>query len=165
MTNRLGIQPPIPDAFRVLTLALGNNAGSISSGAGGLTNQIVVWYADGSPLGFFDPTEAGLIAALAATTGNDTIALPSVNIALGAAITIPVGVALVGLGEDSILTFAGFNGTAITGALGVSLSNFGLYYTGDGIGIDARFSNMVVDPRFVILTSGDAANIGVKMGA
>ena len=162
--NRLGRQQPIQDAFRVLTLALDDGAagsgGSVSL-SGVLQNKIYVWHADGSTLGVYDLDEAGLQGAIAAAVSGDTIIFPSVTIALTVALTLTTGVLLRGLGENSILSFSGFSGAALTLEANCSLANFTLNFVSNGTtatGIQLADNNVSVHVN-VNVSGGSASNI------
>lgn len=161
---------PTWDALRARTLTGGEIAEAainISAG-GGLTNQIIVWHADTSPIALFDPNEAGLRAALAVCAWRDTLVIPSVDIQVTANVTLVSGMALAGLGENSILTFSGFSGTAITMATWAIIYNLGVRQFSNGttaLGIDGRFNSAVIAPCFVEVSGGSVSNIGVQYGA
>lgn len=113
MPNKLfGIADPYYDALRVQSnQAVWPDAGGSSSGIGGLLeNKIYLWPADGSTIATFDPTEAGLIAALAAAASGDTVWMPSIPIACTSSITIPAGVALKAIDLIAPLTFGTLGG-------------------------------------------------------
>lgn len=106
-----GKADPQYDALRVLShqsIDPGPGDGSTSP-SGGLENKIYVWHADGSTIDTFDPDETGLNAALAGAASGDTVWLPSIPIALTAAVTVPAEVSVKGLSHKSILNFSGFS--------------------------------------------------------
>ncbi len=135
---------------------------------GGLQNKIYVWHADASPLAVFDPTEAGVNAALAVCTWGDMLVIPSVNIIMSSGITLVEGLALIGEGENSVLSFSGFSGTAITMAAWSTIWNLGIRMISNGttaLAIDGQFGSVVIAPCFVLAAGGSMSNIGVKYGA
>lgn len=126
MANKLfGIADPYYDALRVQSnQAIWPDAGGSSSGIGGLLeNKIYLWPADGSTIATFEPIEAGLIAVLAAAASGDTVWLPSMTIALTAAITIPAGVILRGISRNAKLSFGTLGGIPAFPATSI-LDNF-----------------------------------------
>lgn len=163
MTDRLGQLNPIDDALRVLTLAAaspakGDTGGS--SGGGGLENKIYVWPANGSNIYVLDPDEAGIQAACAASFEGWAIILPSIQIDLTAALTLPVGVTLCGLSEEgSILSFTGLNNeSAVTLNTRSTLEHLTVTVAGTQplVGVDARAAKARV--RHVTVNIADHAN-------
>ena len=167
--NRLGHSEPIKDALRVLTLA---GASAAAGGGGGVTggvqNKIYLWHADGSTLDIFDPDQAGLIAALAAAAAGDTVWLPSVPIALTAAITIAANVTLIGISDKAALTFTGFSGTAITLSESAALIECGVTFVSNGttaIGVEASAAGVIVQHVHITASGGTLTNHAINSGA
>lgn len=116
MANKeLGIADPVYDALRIRSgQSIAPDLGGGTTGGSGLENKIYVWHADGSAIDTFDADAAGLALAIAAAAAGDTIWLPSINIALTAAITIPANVTLVGISDQAELQFGSISGAALT---------------------------------------------------
>lgn len=130
-------------------------------GLGGDT--ILLYKANGNPVAEY----ATLAAAAAAAGSGDTIVLPSQTIALTAGVTLPAGVALVGMGDKSIISASGFSGTAITLAADAMCRSFALAFVSNGttaIGIDARFARAKIIDVTVMVSGGSASNVAVEMG-
>lgn len=170
MANKLfGIADPQYDALRVFSnQALEAGPGSGSTGTGtGLLNRIYLWQPDGSPLIDYDPDEIGLGSALTAAFDGGAIALPSIQIDLTAAITIPIGVSLIGLSHDgSILSFTGLNNeSAVTHSTRSTLEHLTVIVAGTQplIGVDARAAKAVVRHVAVFMAS-HANNIKIYAG-
>lgn len=164
MIHRVGQQAPIPDAFRVLTLALaGGGAGSSSSSVSPSTafqNLVTLWDVAGNDLFQFDADEAGLGAALTAAHDGGAVVLPSKTIALTAAFGVGIGVTLIGLSEEnSILSFTGLNNeSAITLNTRSVLEHCTVTVDGTQplVGVDARAAKAAV--RHVIVNIASHAN-------
>jgi hypothetical protein len=168
MREPLGRNNPHDDALRLRTLALSSDSGAGGGAGSGLQNKIYVWHADGSTPGMYAATEAGLIAALSAAASGDTVWLPSIEIALAAAITLPAGIALIGIDESAVLSFTGFSGTAITMAAGAMCKNFSMVFVATGttsLGIDARFAGALIDGVAVTVSGGSSSNVAIYIGA
>lgn len=134
-----GKADPVYDALRVQSNQAtwpdaGGGSGSV--GGAGIENKIYLWPADASTVSTFDPTEAGLIAALAAAVSGDTVWLPSIPIACTAARTIPAGVALRGISHNAILNFSGFAGACVVLSADSIIDGFTLNHS-DGKWFDA----------------------------
>lgn len=139
---------PSWDALRVQTLSVLGGIAVNSGSDAGLLNRIYVWHADTSTLGVYFPDESGINDALAAAAAGDTIWLPSVAIALTSGKIIPAGVTLIGLSLNSILSFSGFSGTALTLSTGSFLCNCRIQFVSSGsdeIAIDATVHNARVE--------------------
>ena len=91
----------------------------------GLLNRIYLWQPDGSALINYVADADGLSDALTAAYDGSVIALPSIPIDLTTAITIPIGVSVIGLSHDgSILSFTTLSSaTAITHSARATLEN------------------------------------------
>lgn len=101
----------------------------------GLENKILLWPSSGADFtyaNYFDPDEAGLIAALAAAVSGDTIWLPSISIAMTAGISLTAGVTMRGISNKAALAFAGFAGVAITLLALARIENITITYDGTG---------------------------------
>lgn len=77
----------------------------------------------------YDPTDTGLVAALAAAAAGDAVLLPACSISGSAGFTVPAGVTLSGVGKSSVLAGnvtanggAYVTGLQITVASGVALT-------------------------------------------
>lgn len=161
-----GRADPQYDALRVFS---GIATDDTSSGAGsGLLNRIYLWPTDGSTPSDYAPTEAGLTAALAAAVSGDTVWLPSMSIALTAGVTLIAGTTLIGIDESAVLSFTGFSGTAVTMAANATCKNFSITFVATGttsLGIDARFTNALIDGVSVTVSGGSSSNVAIYMGA
>lgn len=158
------------DALRIQSL---NGLGGLisdnqSTGAfGGLENKIYLWLPDGSPLLSYAVTEAGLNDALTASREGGAITLPSMQIDLTASITIPIGVALIGLSHDgSILSFSGLSAaSAIVHSARSTLEHLTVIVDGSQplIGVNARAAKARVRHVAVYMAS-HANNIKIYAG-
>lgn len=170
MPNKeLGIADPIYDALRVRSgQSIAPDLGGGSSGAGGIENKIYVWYADGSTVDLFDPTETGLDSAIAAAASSgDTIWLPSIDIPISAAKTLGAGVAMRGISHKAILTFSGFSGTALTLSAGSFIEGFTISMTSNGttaIGVNAEVADAVINDMDITADGGSTTNIAIGAG-
>jgi hypothetical protein len=107
------------------------------AGGVGLENKIYLWPSAGTPITTYDPTETGLLAALATQASGDTVWLPSIPISLTAAITLGAGAILRGMSYGSILSFSGFGtGAAIILSANSIIQDFTLDHP-DGKWFDA----------------------------
>lgn len=134
-------------------------------GLGGDT--VLLYKTNGNPVAEFASTSAGIMTAVAAAVSGDTIVLPSRTIALTGALTLPTGVALVGLSDKSIINASSFSGTAITMAADAVCRGFTLSFVSNGttaLGIDARFIRAKVIDMTVTASGGSATNIAVELG-
>lgn len=165
MPNKLfGIADPYYDALRVQSnQAIWPDAGGSTSGTGGiLENKIYLWPADGSTISTFDATETGLNDSLAASVSGDSVWRPSIPIACTAGITVPAGVALVGISENAILSFSGFDGPAVTLGSGAKMLGGQVLFsvTGAvGVGIDNQAADTVVEHVHVEVSGATLNNI------
>lgn len=133
-----------------------------------IPNAVLLYPSGEGSIGIFSPDEGGLGSALAGAANGDTVWLPSQVMSLTAGITIPLGVALVGLSENSVLYFNGFSGTAITLSANSKLGNFHLIFLADGatgIGVDARVYGAVVNIPTVYVQGPTTIAVGVWIGA
>ena len=157
-----GIRDPLQDARRVRTAQILSESAANSNLPAGfaLENKIYLWPGDGGPISTFDADAAGLVAALAAAASGDTVWLPSIPISLTAAITIPLGVSVIGLSHDgSILSFTTLsNESAITHSASSTLEHLTVIVAGTQplIGVDARAAKAAV--RHVAVYMADHAN-------
>jgi hypothetical protein len=138
---------------------------NVTVGRGG--DKILLFDSGGNPIAEYAATNAGLVAAVAAATSGDIIRLYAYNIALTQALTLAAGVSLCGIGWNSKITAAGFNGAAITMAADCLCENFELDYTSNGadsVGIDASALRTAVRLCHVSVSGGAASNIAVKLG-
>lgn len=161
--NKLfGVADPQYDALRVQSnQAIWPDAGGAPvGGAGGLENKIYVWHADGSTVDLFAPDATGLGLALAAAASGDTVWLPSIPIALTAAVTIPASVALTGISHDASLTFSGFSTAAIVLSANSIIEGFTLTHS-DGIGFDATTAGSKVIN--MIVSADQAGTMGIDV--
>lgn len=138
INKSFGIADPQYDALRVQSnQAIYPDAGGAPpGGAGGLENKIYLWHSDGSTIDTFDADETGLNAALTGAVATDTVWLPSIPIALTAAVTVPAGVALRGISHKSIINASGFSTPAIVLSAGSIIDSFTLNHS-DGQWFDA----------------------------
>lgn len=106
INKTFGVADPQYDALRVQSnQAIWPDAGGAPvGGAGGLENKIYLWHTDGSTVDLFAPDATGLGLALAAAASGDTVWLPSIPIALTAAVTIPAGVTMRGIEQSAIIS-------------------------------------------------------------
>jgi len=138
-------------------------------GGGGVTlgNNIYLWPCDGGPIVQYAPNEAGLTTALSAAVTGDSVILPSIAIALTAGISVPAGVALVGISHNALLSFSGFSGTAITLSEGSLVEGFAVDMVSNGttaIGINAEVADAVVSDMDVTASGGSTTNIAIGAG-
>lgn len=163
-----GKADPHYDALRIWSnQALEAGLGSIGVSGGGLLNRIYLWQADGSSLLDYVPDAIGLGDALTAVRSEGSIIIPSVTIALTAAITIPIGVMLYGLSrENTILSFTTLSGaTAVTLSARSVLEHLTVTVAGTQplIGVDARAAKAKVREVTVNMAS-HANNIKIYAG-
>jgi hypothetical protein len=126
-------------------------------GLGGDT--VLTYHANGNPVSEQAATAAGLIAALAAAASGDTVWLPSIEIALTQAITVPASVSLRGFSHNALLSFSGFSTAAIVLSAGSMIEGFTLEHT-DGIGFDASAEGAIA--LNLIVTADLPATAGVE---
>jgi len=100
--------------------------GTITVGRGGDT--VLLFDAGGSPVAEYAATQAGVIAALAASGAGDIVEGPAATIALTAAITVPASVTL----RNMKLSFSGFAGRAVTMSNSSVLVDCSITYNGAG---------------------------------
>ena len=170
--DRFGTYNQITDWLRAQTPFLpgGVNLDGSTSIGGGIENKIYVWHADGSSIDVFDPfavTDAGLIGAMAVAASGDTIWLPSIPITLTAGITLPVNVNMIGISDNSILSFSGFSGAAITLSANSTVTHFTLTFTAtgdDAIGIEAGAADCRVIDVDVTVSGGAVQNHAINGG-
>ena len=159
--HAFGTSDPLQDARRVRTAQILSESVANSNLPAGfaLENKIYLWPWHGG-ISTFDADAAGLVAALAAAASGDTVWLPSIPISLTAAITIPLGVSVIGLSHDgSILSFTTLsNESAITHSASSTLEHLTVIVAGTQplIGIDARAAKATV--RHVAVYMADHAN-------
>lgn len=147
---------PSWDASRVRTL-FGPLVFDTSDFSAGLQNKIILWPADGSTLSFFDPTEAGLNAAITAAATGDTIWRPSVSIALTAGVTLPTNTDTIGISQKAILSGSGFSGAMITTGAAI-LEHGALSFAASGspsVAVDARTLTALVSSMKIVATGSD----------
>ena len=166
MADRFGTNETTYDLLRMRRTG-GSVPGGVSGGL--LENKIYRWPADlAQAITTYDPTEAGVNTALAAVSAYDTLTMPSVAIAMTAGITIPANVEVWFLSRNSILSFSGFSGTAITLSAGSTLQRPVVRFvaTGDeAIGIEASAADcQVIDPD-VEVSGGTLRNHAINGGA
>jgi len=161
--------------------------GGTQVGRGGDT--VLLFDSGGNPIAEYAATQAGLVAALAAWTSGDMVQIPAINITITGTLTIPAGVYLTGMGNDSILTGTITNngrmeflrvvgnvtntsflvsvrvdpvtGTGITQADGITDNCWVQMGTGVTYGIDASSTNGSYIFRTVVGTDGGTTNIGL----
>lgn len=166
MADKFGLGSEIWDALRARTLNLPHDAAGntiVDAGNLGLGNKIILYDSGGLDLRLFPPTQAGLVAALTDSTSGDTVWLPSIPIPQTAGVTLPAGVALRGIDHKAILSASGFNGSAVTMAIGALCSGFSLDYASTlatDIGINAGFEDAIVHDVWVDVDEG----IGIELG-
>lgn len=108
---------------RLGSLPVGSNPGGLPP------NKIILYPASGAPAVIYEPTQAGLVAALAAAVSGDQVWCPkNITIALTTGVTIPGGVIL----QNPNLSFSGFSGDAVTLSSGSILVNFNIFFNGSG---------------------------------
>lgn len=168
MSRWFGKRDPHWDALRAMSLS--DPLNSIASGlvSGTLQNKIVLFRADGSAIVIHEPDQAGVVAVLDLASDGDTVWLPSIQIGLMTGITLPPGVAVVGVSEMSTLVFSQFSGTAITMAENAVVRGFSVSFRSNGttaIGIDARFPGAAVDNMLVVVNGGSSTCVAVWAGA
>lgn len=149
------------DALRVFSTQQIQSAGTEAASAGaGLQNRIYLWQPDGSSLIDYAPDESGLGDAITAVYDGGAIILPSIQIDLTAAITIPVGVSLIGLSRDgAVLSFTGLNNeSAVIHSTRSTLDHLTVSVDGTQplVGVDARAAKARV--RHVVVIMADHAN-------
>lgn len=169
MPNKaLGIADPYYDALRVRSgQSIAPDLGAGTTGGSGLENKIYVWHADGSAIDLFDPTETGLNGAITTAVSGDTIWLPSIDIPVAAAKTLPAGVAMRGISHKAILTFSGFSGTALTLSAGSYIHGFNISMTSNGttaIGVNAEVADAVINDMDITADGGSTTNIAIGAG-
>ena len=166
--TRLGRSDISYDALRLATLSAPNAGGGNSGNNAAIGNSIYVWHADGSAVDQFEPTNTGLLLAIATIRGDDTIWIPSIRIELTAAITMPAGSSLVGINrEQSILSFTGFNGTAITLGIDAAAANLTVIFVNSSTTayvISATASGSVVERVTISVSGGSVFNLGIMGG-
>jgi len=169
MSRWFGKRDPNWDALRAATL--GSSPGALASGivSGVAQNKIVLYRAIGGPLAIYEPTMAGLVAALEGASDGDTVWLPSIQIGpITTGVALPPGIAVVGLSEMSMLVFTQFSGTAVTMNDNSVVRGFLVSFQSNGttaIGIDARFPGAAVDNMIVVVDGGSVTNVAVWAGA
>lgn len=132
-----GQADPIYDSLRVPSnQSIWNGPNDSGNTGGGLENKIYLWPSDASTISTYDPTEAGLDAAITAAAAGDTIWLPSIEIACTTQKTIPASVALRGISHKATLNFSGFAGACIVLSADSIIQDFTLNHA-DGKWFDA----------------------------
>lgn len=132
-----GQADPIYDSLRVPSnQSIWNGPNDSGNTGGGLENKIYLWPSDASTISTYDPTEAGLDAAITAAAAGDTIWLPSIEIACTTQKTIPASVALRGISHNAILNFSGFADPCIILSADSVIEDFSLNHD-DGKWFDA----------------------------
>lgn len=141
-----------------------------TTGGGTVPNKILLYPSNGGAVSIYEPTQADLLAAIAAQTDGDRIVLPPIPILMTAtAGSIVAGGSLEGSDWNSILYFSGFSGTALTLNQWSICSSVAIYFDGtgnnDAIGISAQALGAVVDNCFVWAFGATNNNVGIKTGA
>lgn len=163
------------DALRVQSLnRLGGLLSDNQTPGMGLTNSIYVWHADGSDIGIYDPDEAGLIDAIAASVSGDTIWMPSITIALTTSLTLKAGVMLRGISGNAAISITAndasnhstligpASGTAYILLLTVLCTNSG---SGNAVALDGGAGQVYAQDSYFNGQSTGGAGYGVRSAA
>lgn len=111
-------------------------------------------------------SQAGLQGALAAATSGDVVLMAGGTLSLTATMTIPSGAMLLGLGENTLLSFTGVT-TGVSMGSSSTLADCSVTVVGTGtdiIGVDASSADALVHHVTVNVSGGSSTNYGVLLG-
>lgn len=113
----------------------------------------------------YPKTGAGLTSALAAAASGDTVVIPPGTIAVTSSLTVPAGVSVVGMGDDTVLSISSV-ATGLTLAADTLLADFTISMVGTGsnvvgVLVDYMVGNAVISELNIEVSGGSVTNIGV----
>jgi hypothetical protein len=129
-------------------------------------DTILVVRGDGRPAVEYAATTTGVKEALRAANSGDVVWLPTGSIALTSGITVPSGVTLLGMGENTILNITNV-ATGISLGAGSTLANLKCSVVGTGtdiIGVNSTVHGARIRHVTITTSGGSVSNVGVLLG-